>query len=135
MPCTWLIVLFRRSVSLAPIASRCLVAALCTADVFNYATALLTVTGRWMGMPLTPLSQAICGPTRNSFLTGRRPQRTQVWNFINSFRGVGGGPGDDWLSFPQYFKKHGYTTLATGKVSQDPSDSVSRIANSFRRLI
>ena len=26
--------------------------------------------------------QAICGPTRNSFLTGRRPQRTQVWNFI-----------------------------------------------------
>jgi hypothetical protein len=25
--------------------------------------------------------QAICGPTRNSFLSGRRPQRTQAWNF------------------------------------------------------
>lgn len=23
--------------------------------------------------------QAICGPTRNSFLSGRRPQRTKVW--------------------------------------------------------
>ncbi len=26
--------------------------------------------------------QAICGPTRNSFLSGRRPQRTQSWNFL-----------------------------------------------------
>lgn len=29
---------------------------------------------------------AICGPSRNSFLTGRRPQNTQVWNFRDSFR-------------------------------------------------
>ena len=51
--------------------------------------------------------QAICGPTRNSFLSGRRPQRTQAWNFINSFREA----GPNWISFPQYFKEHGYTTL------------------------
>jgi iduronate 2-sulfatase len=55
--------------------------------------------------------QAICGPTRNSFLSGRRPQRTKAWNFINHFREA----GPDWVSFPQYFKERGYTTLATGK--------------------
>ncbi len=55
--------------------------------------------------------QAICGPTRNSFLSGRRPQRTESWNFINHFRQV----GPDWISFPQYFKSFNYTTLGTGK--------------------
>lgn len=55
--------------------------------------------------------QAICGPTRNSFLSGRRPQRTKSWNFLDSFREV----GPDWISFPQWFKMHNFTTLATGK--------------------
>lgn len=55
--------------------------------------------------------QAICGPTRNSFLSGRRPQRTLSWNFIDHFREV----GPDWITFPQWFKEHGYVTLATGK--------------------
>ena len=55
--------------------------------------------------------QAICGPTRNSFLSGRRPQRTLAWNFLDHFRTV----GPDWISFPQYFKQHNYTTLGTGK--------------------
>ena len=55
--------------------------------------------------------QAICGPTRNSFLSGRRPQNTLSWNFLDSFREV----GPDWISFPQYFKENGYVTLATGK--------------------
>jgi iduronate 2-sulfatase len=55
--------------------------------------------------------QAICGPTRNSFLSGRRPQRTKSWNFIDSFREV----GPEWVSFPEFFKTHGYVTLGTGK--------------------
>ena len=55
--------------------------------------------------------QAICGPTRNSFLSGRRPQRTQSWNFKDSFREV----GPDWVAFPEYFKNNNYTALGTGK--------------------
>lgn len=55
--------------------------------------------------------QAICGPTRNSFLSGRRPQRTQSWNFIDHFREV----GPNWIAFPEYFKNHNYITLGTGK--------------------
>lgn len=55
--------------------------------------------------------QAICGPTRNSFLSGRRPQRTESWNFIDHFREV----GSNWVAFPEYFKNHNYTTLGAGK--------------------
>ena len=29
---------------------------------------------------------AVCSPSRNSFATGRRPNSTKVWNFINHFR-------------------------------------------------
>ena len=57
--------------------------------------------------------QAICGPTRNSFLSGRRPQRTKAWNFIDHFREE--GVGANWTSFPGYFLQHGYTTLGGGK--------------------
>ena len=28
----------------------------------------------------------MCSPSRNSFATGRRPNSTKVWNFINHFR-------------------------------------------------
>ena len=55
--------------------------------------------------------QAVCGASRNSFMSGRRPRRTQVWNFINNFRQA----GPNWLSLPQYFKVHGFTTLGAGK--------------------
>jgi iduronate 2-sulfatase len=49
----------------------------------------------------TYCQQAICGPTRNSFLSGRRPQRTESWNFLDSFREV----GPDWISFPEVRKE------------------------------
>eukprot|EP00729_Bicosta_minor_P005442 gene5442-6453_t len=29
---------------------------------------------------------AVCSPSRNSFMTGRRPNSTMVWNFFNHFR-------------------------------------------------
>ena len=30
--------------------------------------------------------EAVCSPSRNSFLSGRRPDHTRAWNFINHFR-------------------------------------------------
>ena len=70
-------------------------------------------------------TEAICGPTRNSFLSGRRPQRTQAWNFIDHFREpVGGLHGDEparkedgrlWVSLPGYFKTNGYIAMGGGK--------------------
>lgn len=57
---------------------------------------------------------AICGPSRNSFLSGRRPQKTLVWNFDDSFRDAPGG--EDWQSLPGLFKDNGYFVQGAGKV-------------------
>eukprot|EP00965_Chrysotila_dentata_P170624 5632688-Pleurochrysis_carterae.AAC.1 len=64
---------------------------------------------------------AICSASRNSFLSGRVPDKTRTWNFIDHFRHSGlssnGGPsGRDWVSLPQFFKEHGYTVLGHGKM-------------------
>ena len=32
------------------------------------------------------VQQSICSPTRNSFLSGRYPDKTKTWNFIDDFR-------------------------------------------------
>lgn len=56
---------------------------------------------------------AWCAPSRNSFLTGRRPEETQAYGFISSFRDV--ADGKSWVSLPQYFKNHGYYSTSLGK--------------------
>ena len=47
-------------------------------------------------------------------MTGRRPDTTRVWEFIDHFREA--GVGADWISLPQYFKKNNYLTLGGGKL-------------------
>ena len=46
--------------------------------------------------------QAVCGPSRNSFMSGRRPDRSRSWNFINHFR----QDHPEWTSLPGLFLKH-----------------------------
>ena len=64
--------------------------------------------------------QAICGPSRNSFMSGRRIGTTLAWNFKESFRtsilpsGSSGG-GATWKSVPQHFKESGWLTAGGGK--------------------
>ena len=53
-----------------------------------------------------------CSPSRNSFMSGRSPQSTGVYNFIDSFRDA--GVGDNWTAMPEFYKKHGYY-VAGGK--------------------
>jgi len=55
---------------------------------------------------------ALCGPSRNSFLSSRRPDTLASWNFLVSMR------GDSRLvvSLPQAFKQAGYFTMSIGKV-------------------
>ena len=62
---------------------------------------------------------AICSASRNSFLSGRNPDKTRVWNFINDFREGGtsdGVPGRQWVTMPQLFKDAGYLTNGHGKL-------------------
>ena len=54
-----------------------------------------------------------CSPSRNSFLSGRSPQTTGVYNFIDTFRE---GAGANWTALPEFFKLHGYHTAGGGKV-------------------
>jgi len=59
-------------------------------------------------------NQAVCGPSRASLLSGRRPDTTQMWNFVGSFRDTPGA--DAWNTWPQWFRKNGYYTAASGKL-------------------
>ena len=60
------------------------------------------------------VQQAVCGPSRNSFLSGRRPDTTKVYTFRNSFRDIGAGP--NWTSLLGMFKANGYLVAGQGKV-------------------
>ncbi|XP_067655867.1 iduronate 2-sulfatase-like [Haliotis asinina] len=55
---------------------------------------------------------ALCGPSRASVLTGRRPDSTHVYNLRQYWREVGG----NFTTIPQYFKEHGYNTVGMGKI-------------------
>ncbi|XP_064933559.1 iduronate 2-sulfatase isoform X2 [Columba livia] len=56
--------------------------------------------------------QAVCAPSRVSFLTGRRPDTTRLYDFYSYWRVHAG----NYSTMPQYFKENGYVTLSVGKV-------------------
>ncbi|KAM9324033.1 LOW QUALITY PROTEIN: iduronate 2-sulfatase [Gastrophryne carolinensis] len=56
--------------------------------------------------------QAVCAPSRVSFLTARRPDTTRLFDFNSYWRKHAG----NYSTLPQYFKEHGYVTMSVGKV-------------------
>lgn len=60
------------------------------------------------------IQYSFCAPSRNSFMTGRRPDSTQAFSFTTHFREH--GVGEHWISMPQFFKEHGFLTLGAGKI-------------------
>jgi hypothetical protein len=71
------------------------------------------------------IQQGVCSPSRNSFLSGRRPDTTKIWNFKNSFRDT---LGDCISSWPGAFKNAGFVSTGMGKVYH-PSHPVHDDAN------
>ena len=55
---------------------------------------------------------SVCNPSRASFLTGLRPERTGVWDNAMNFRDI----HPDLLTMPQYFRENGYWTGTVGKI-------------------
>jgi uncharacterized sulfatase len=54
----------------------------------------------------------VCNPSRVSFLSGLRPDKTQVYTLVTPTRAHLG----DWVMLPEYFRKNGYFTAQIGKI-------------------
>lgn len=57
---------------------------------------------------------SVCAPSRNSFMTGRRPDSLRVYNFVDHFRSTTPGA----VALPEFFRGKGYVTLGAGKTYQ-----------------
>lgn len=57
-------------------------------------------------------NQAVCSPSRNSLLTGRRPQTLGIYDLGTNFREA----VPNAVTLPQHFKENGYHTEALGKI-------------------
>ncbi|XP_063530604.1 iduronate 2-sulfatase [Cydia strobilella] len=56
--------------------------------------------------------QALCAPSRNSMLTGRRPDSLRLYDFYSYWRDSVG----NFTTLPQLFKQNGYDTYSVGKI-------------------
>lgn len=76
--------------------------------------------------------QALCNPSRSSFLTGLRPDTLGLWSNGTHFREL----RPDVFTLPQWFKQHGYETRCVGKIfhnwhTQQKGDRRSWSADAF----
>lgn len=69
--------------------------------------------------------QAVCNPSRSSFLTGLRPQTVKVDDLRKYFRNSAQG-GSTLVTLPQHFKNHGYFCQDIGKVFHNTGDTQDR---------
>jgi iduronate 2-sulfatase len=53
-----------------------------------------------------------CSPTRQSFMSGRRPDTTRAWTFTTSFRDA----LPNAVSLPQHFRLQGWHAASVGKI-------------------
>ena len=63
--------------------------------------------------------QAICTASRMSFITGKRPDYTKIWDLSTKLRET----RPDITTIPQYFKDNGYETVGMGKVMHGASNN------------
>ena len=52
---------------------------------------------------------SVCAPSRMSFMNSRRPDTTQIWNFVDVVP-------ENTISTPRHFRDNGYLTLSLGKL-------------------
>ena len=69
--------------------------------------------------------QAVCNPSRSSFLTGLRPDKVGVDDLRKYFRDTAPN-GDKLVTLPQHFKRHGYFCQNIGKLFHNMGESQDR---------
>jgi iduronate 2-sulfatase len=60
----------------------------------------------------------LCSPSRSSFLTGKRPETTGIYNNRTHIRRT----LPNVVTLPQYFKQNGYVTIGLHKIYHDGYD-------------
>lgn len=69
--------------------------------------------------------QAVCNPSRSSFLTGLRPDTVGVDDLRKGFRATAPG-GSTLITLPQHFKNHGYFCQNIGKMFHNMGETQDR---------
>lgn len=69
--------------------------------------------------------QAVCNPSRSSFLTGLRPNTVGVDDLRKGFRETAPN-GESLVTLPQHFKNHGYYCQDIGKIFHNMGDTQDR---------
>ncbi len=65
----------------------------------------------------------LCSPSRTAIMTGLRPSTTGIYGNLAWFRDI--PKYKDWVTIPQYFRKHGYTAVTGGKIYHQPHGKFS----------
>ena len=69
--------------------------------------------------------QAVCNPSRSSFLTGLRPDKVKVDDLRKYFR-ESAADGDSLITMPEYFKNNGYFCQNIGKIFHNMGETQDR---------
>jgi iduronate 2-sulfatase len=97
----------------------------CYGDRVAVTPAMDRLAARGVLFEMAYCNQAVCAPSRNSLMTGLRPQTIGVYDLATYFRNA----APDAVTLGQHFRRHGYHTQALGKIyhtghgNQDDSDS------------
>ncbi|XP_018025324.1 uncharacterized protein LOC108680906 isoform X2 [Hyalella azteca] len=83
----------------------------CYGDSLAITPSIDALAGAGVTFDLAFAQQALCGPSRTSLLTSRRPDTTGVVDAHHYWRDT-----HNFTTLPQHFKQHGYYTASAGKV-------------------
>jgi iduronate 2-sulfatase len=84
----------------------------CYGDALAKSPNIDELAARGMRLENAYCNQAVCAPSRNSLLTGLRPQTLGIYDLPTNFRKA----APDAVTLPQYFKANGYRTEGLGKI-------------------
>ncbi|MCY2947507.1 MAG: sulfatase-like hydrolase/transferase [Planctomycetota bacterium] len=84
----------------------------CYGDKLAVSPNIDKLAARGMRFDAAYCNQAVCSPSRNALLTGRRPQSLGIYDLSTNFR----KSAPQAITLPQQFKNAGYRTEALGKI-------------------
>lgn len=84
----------------------------CYGDKLVQSPNLDKLAAEGMAFTRTYCQQAVCSPSRNSLLTGRRPDTIGIYDLATHFRTT----LPDVVTLPQHFQSQGYHTEGMGKI-------------------